>query len=437
MSVSRAPASPQWRCRTLGPRMRLFQAEGEKFKTCTVRVYLHTPLEQETVTSTALVPYVLGRGCRGFPNLTAVNRRLEELYGASVGAGVTKIGEIQSLFLGLDVVQGRYLTEDVLPGAVDLLGRMCLDPTLDASGHFPVETVDQEKENVARRIRGLMNDKIRYAALRCIEEMCREEPYALNGIGRLEDLDALTPADITARWRQLLGTAPVDVFAVGGGQALEDLLAEALGALRPGARDMPATRTGRAPAQPRQVTEVEAIQQGKLCLGYRTDVIRTDPRYPAMLMYNGILGSFPHSKLFRNVREKASLAYYASSQWDALKGVLLVQSGIEADRYGEALAIIEQQVKDLALGQIDEDEMEFTRRGLANHLRAAEDSPYSLLDTAVGQSLVGDLRPVGERLKEIDAVTRDQIVEVAQGVHLDTIYFLGSHDPARTEGSAR
>ncbi len=437
MSVSSARASTEWRRLDLSPRVRLFQAGGDKFKTCTVRVYLHAPLEAGTVTATALVPYILGRGCRGYPDLTAVHRRLEELYGASVGPGVTKIGEMQSLFLGLDVVQGRYLSEDVLPEAVDLLSRMCMEPALDAAGHFPDDTVAQEQENLARRIRGLMNDKVRLAALRCVEEMCRAEPYALNGLGRLDDLPALGPAEITARWRDLLRTAPVDVFAVGGGEALAQQLAKALAPLSSGARAMPETRPGSAPDQPRHVVEVQPVQQGKLCLGYRTDVTRTDPRYPAMLMYNGILGGFPHSKLFRNVREKASLAYYASSQWDAFKGVMLIQSGIEPERYTQAVDIIRQQVADLAAGRIDDDEMEFTRRGLGNQLRASEDSPYGLIDSATGQVLVGDLRPLEDRLSEIEAVTRDQVAEVAAGVRLDTVYFLTNDDRLGTEGSAQ
>ena len=430
MAGSAGDSESRWRRTALGSRATLYQVGAEKFKTCALRVYLHAPLALETVTATALVPHLLGRGCRGYPDLTAIHRRLEHLYGAGVGAGATKRGETQSLFLGLDVVQGRYLPEDVLPAAVDLLGRMCREPALDALGSFPPETVRQEKEHMDHRIRGILNDKARYAALRCVQAMCGDEPYALSALGRLEDLPQLSAGEVTERWRALLASSPVDIFAVGGGPELAGLLQTALGPLVEGAAEHPATPAGPVPASTRRVTEFDAVQQAKLCLGYRTAVRRTDPGFAAMLLYSGILGGFPHSKLFRHVREEASLAYYVFTQWDAVKGVLLIQSGIEADRLEQALEIIGRQVADMAQGRIDADEMEFTKRGLAHQLQAAEDEPGSLLDSALGQALAADLRPVRERVAEIEALTVADVAAVAHGVALDTIYCLRPEEAA-------
>jgi predicted Zn-dependent peptidase len=308
---------------------------------------------------------------------------------------------------------------------------MCLEPALDAQGRFPEPVVAQEAENLAHRIEGLLNDKGRYAAMRCIEEMCRGEAYALPAHGRLEDLPTLDPARLTDRWRKVLETAPVDVFAVGGGPALEDLVARHLAPLAGGAAREVGTVPGRAPAEPRVVREHEAVEQGKLCLGYRTGITRRDRRHPAMRMYAGILGGFPHSKLFRNVRERASLAYSASADWDGHKGILMVHAGIEADAYAQAVEIIRQQVDAMAAGRIDDDELEFTRRGLANHMREAADSTYGLLNSALGLALVDDLRPLRERLAAIAAVTRQDVVEAAQSVRLDTIYFLSAEGGSR------
>ena len=415
-----------WRIRRLGPRLRLFQAEGGRFKTCTLRAYLHAPLEADTVTATALVPQLLGRGCEGYPDLTAISRRREQLYGASVGAGVAKAGEVQSVFLGLDAVVDRYLPpgSGVLAGAVDLLARLLLRPTLDDNGRFPADVVAQEKENLARRIRGLLNDKDLYANLRCVETMCAGEPYALNGAGRLEDLDGLDAAALTQRWRTLVAQAPIDVFAVGGGEWLVELVSQALGPLAAGAPPWPTTLRGPTPAAPRRVEEWEPMQQAKLCMGYRTEITRGHPLYVGMLMAAGILGGFPHSKLFRNVREKASLAYYAHAHWDSLKGIVLVSSGIEAEKYAQAEGIITAQLEDLAAGRFDADELEFTRLGLTNGMQAVLDSPYAMIDTAEHQALAGPLRPLSERLAEVAAAGREDVVAAARTIALDTVYFL-------------
>lgn len=429
-------SADQWRCTELGPRLHLYQTDGDKFKTTTVRVYLHVPLSEPTVTVTALVPSLLGRGCRGYPDLGAIHRHLEELYGASVGAGVTKCGEVQSVYLALDAVMDQYLPRDagVLEAAVELLRRMAMEPALEA-GVFPARVVAQEKENLARRIRSRENDKGRYAAISCLQNMCANEPYALLATGRLGDLCGIGPHELTDRWRQVLATAKVDVFAVGGGPGLADQLERAFLPLRLGEADRPGTTPGPIPQTVRTVTEKQAVSQGKLVLGYRTSVTGSDARCPAMLVYNGVLGGFPHSKLFRNVRERASLAYYASSSWDALKGILLVSAGIANDRREQAVEIIGEQVRDIAAGRITADEMEFTKAAFADELRAEADDPYALIEAAVGQVFLRGIRSIAEREAELSAVTPDQVAEVGAMVHLDTVFFLEGDDAGEDQAT--
>src|SRR5699024_9968580 len=92
------------------------------------------------------------------------------------------------------------------------------------------------------------------------------------------------------------------------------------------------------------IIEAEDIQQAKLHIGYRTYCTFSDELYPAMQVFNGLFGGFPISKLFMNVREKNSLAYYASSQLDSHKGVLFVFSGIDHNNNMKTREIINEQM---------------------------------------------------------------------------------------------
>ena len=145
------------------------------------------------------------------------------------------------------------------------------------------------------------------------------------------------------------------------------------------------------------------VQQSKLVLGYRTGTSFDSEDYYPLLMYNGILGGFPHSKLFVNVREKASLAYYVYSRLERLKGLMVIAAGIEAGEYQKALGIIEKQVEAMARGEISPAEMENTRRSLINALRVQEDSPYPLINAHLEGSIGGphrDCRRDGPRHRE-------------------------------------
>jgi predicted Zn-dependent peptidase len=412
--------------RDLAGGVRVFHAPSRKFKTVTVRCYLHAPLAAAEVTRTAVVPHVLARGSRRWPSLGELARRCEELYGASLTAGVAKVGEAQSVYVGVEVVEDRYLPAGAgaVAGALELLRALLLEPARDGDGLLRAAVVTQEKANLAHRIQALVNDKVRYASLRCVEEMCRGEPYALHAYGRLEDIPAVDAPAVTRRYEELVAHAPVDVFVVGGEPGLGDEVAAAFDRGPRQAWPLPATQPGRAPEQPRRVVERQAVDQGKLCLGYRTPVRLGDRRYPAMVVYNGVLGGFPHSKLFRNVRERASLAYYASSRYEALKGIVLVAAGIDVARFGDALAIIEAQVADLAAGRITADEFAATQSGLRNRLRSAQDAPGSLIELGLEEAMTGTPRSLAERLDELAAVTPDDVAAVAGQVRLDTVYFL-------------
>jgi len=159
-------------------------------------------------------------------------------------------------------------------------------------------------------------------------------------------------------------------------------------------------------------------------MGLRGYTTYADPVYPTMLMYNGILGGYPHSKLFTNVREKESLAYYASSRLDGHKGILTIQSGIELANYEKAVSIIREQLNAMAAGDINDTEMQQTKAMITSHLRQLQDSAFELISFDFNNILSGVERTVTSLIEDVEAVNKSHIQAVASKVKLDTIYFL-------------
>lgn len=430
--------SPGFETVEIGPGIHAHVLPAPRFKAVTVSVYLHRSLRADTVTETALLPSVLARGSRDLPTQADLTRALDTLYGAGVSATVVKSGETQSVAFHMDVIDERYLPggEDVWRRALDVLAGLVSRP-LAEDGAFRADYVDQEKTNLARQIEAIVNDKVRYAHFRCIQEMCRNEPFALPALGRAEDLPGIRPDDLFSAHQELLRTAPIDVFLVGGERPADLLpaLREAFKWERGDLRAPAPTTTRPAPAEPRVVIEGQAVEQGKLALGYRTGVTLADDDYFALQAYNGTLGGFIHSKLFKNVREKASLAYYASSSADPMKGILVIQSGIEIDQYERALAIIEEQVDAMARGDISDEEMLYTKRGLIDRLRSSQDNPGAIIGTALAERLAGRRYTIDERLRGIEGVTKEDVVRMASRVKLDTVYFLTNADDPRVNSA--
>jgi len=407
--------------------VRVHVCSTEKFKTTTIAAMIQQELKPETVTKTALLPSVLQRGTVSYPSTLQLKRKLEDLYGATLHTEVFKRGERHIMHVGLEIANGRYLSESpkLLREGTAFLMEVLTRPVTEDGG-FRRAYVEAEKKNLKQKIESLLDDKIRYAAQRCIAEMCNKEPFGLFVYGRTEDLPGIDQHNLYTYYRQVIETRPIDFFFVGNVSV--DEVVSLVREMFPYAEgERPAVEVKREqPAVDRVKEVVERLDviQGKLNMGCRTGVTIRDDDYVPLLMYNGILGGFPHSKLFLNVREKASLAYYASSRLESHKGILTIQSGIEIANYQKALDIIREQLEAMRKGEISDRELSQTRATLSNQLRERQDRPYELIDFAYHSILSGRDWTLDRLLKGIDETGMEDVRRVAEQVQLDTIYFL-------------
>lgn len=405
---------------------RVFVHPTSKFKTIHLAVYVHQPLGDEA-TKLALLPFVLRRGCRGFPDMRAIVLHLENLYGASMGADVSKVGERHFMTLRMEVVNDRFAPSRIraLDKALDFLWRLLARPVLKKGGLDP-GYVAQEKENLKRLIEGMINDRMSYAYERCLQTMCEGERYSRYEYGKLEEVDAISPRDLQQIQARLLVEAPIDLYVVG------DVEPRAVAALarrifkfgRRRVKTPPPTEVREGPPELREMRESLEVEQGKVVLGCRTGVRWGEPDTFPLVVYNGLLGAFPHSKLFANVRERDGLAYAVHSSLDHTKGLLFVTAGIDPEKYERCVATVREQMADLAAGKISDDEWDKTIRTLCDRVRSREDSPGGKIGAFVEMNLNG--RPLrGEEIIErVRKVTRDDVRRAAARVKPDTLFFL-------------
>jgi len=407
--------------------VRLHLAPTDKFKTVLVKLFLRADLEAERATETALLPYVLRHGTRSLPSMQAINETCEHLFGASLGVDVLKLGEQQVLTARLEVVGDAFLPADegAFARGLGLLSDLLQDPLREGEALSAAAT-RQEQEKLERFISGLINDKATYAVERCVRNMCADEPYGVFEYGRLEDLAGIDGARLEARRRELLERAPLDIYAVGAFDlaTVRAALEERFGLER---SDPPALR-GTTPHPPardvREIHEPMPVKQGKLCMGFRSEIRVGDPEYWALLLANGVLGAFPHSKLFKNVREKAGLCYDASSNLERFKGIVLISAGIDREKFAETRDTCLAQVQAIAEGEIGEDELLATQLSYQHGLQALLDSPAGLVNLDYALRLGGRDGAPGAVVEALQQVTPTQIAEAAQRVRLDTVYFL-------------
>lgn len=401
--------------------IRFFVIPAKQFKTVSVRVNLYRPLCREEAAQNALITRLLKSATAQYPTPLALNRALDELFGASLSADIVKQGETAALSFGLSYLKDRYTGEEgTEQAAIRLLCQVIAQPLVQEGGFSP-ELFRIERENLKQKIQNRVNDKKTYARERCYEEMCRQEPFGIYEYGKIEDLVSLTPQGLYRHYQEILSSS-MDVFLCGEVEP-EQVIPFFTEHFAPRGA-LPQTRLTAPLPAPQTVTEEMEVNQGKLCLGFTTGVGADDPAFPALYLYNSIFGADVHSKLFQNVREKRSLAYYAYSGLERFKGILLVSSGIECNKFQEAYDEIMLQADAMRKGEFTNEEQKLSLRSIANRLRAMKDSPGALLSYAMTQALLPNPREPEQLMKALSAVTKEEIQAVAQQVQLHTVYFL-------------
>lgn len=414
--------------RQLLPNVYLTFLPSEKFKTGLLSAQMVSPLRRETAGRNALLVNVLSRGTARYPDMAAMNRAMDLLYGAELAPMVRKKGENQVFGFAASFVDERYLPdgERLLEPVADLMGELFCQPATQG-GRLNAGYVTGERENLADLLRSAVNDKAAYANLRLIEEMCAREPYGVGRMGKAEDVEKVSPRRLNSHYQQVLATARLELFYCGAAreERVRGALTRAFAALpRRGEGETAPTVRQKAPDSCHTVVEELDVSQGQLCVGFRAE----GGDAPATRLVNAMFGGGGNSRLFWNVRERLSLCYCADSVYHRKKEIITVSAGIDPASYQRALEEILAQLEALARGDWEDWELESARNYLLGGLREMEDSARAMEDFAIGQTACGGEETLQGIARALREVTRERIMAAAGAVRLDTVYFLKGRD---------
>lgn len=409
----------------IGSGINLYTIKTNKFKTISIHVFFHRSMD-ENATKNALLPLILRRGCERFKTSQEIARQLEDLFGANFDCGIGKKGERYIIRFHIDCINNRELDKEfkIPEEALNLLCGLILDPVKE-NRVFKSEYVEQEKENLKKIIESKVNNKAQYAMTRCVEEMCKGEPYSIYEYGNIEDLEKINSQSLYEYYDKLIKNSPVDIFIVGNvDESFSKIVKKYFTPEREEIDKIRETKIEKEASEPKKLEEKMDISQGKLCIGYRTNTGYDTEDYYPLILYNSILGGGLTSKLFINVREKASLAYTISSRIDKFKGLMFITGGIDSDKYEKAKEIIFKQVEDMKNGNITDEELSAAVKGISTSIRSLGDTHLYIVDFFLSQLISNSRHTFEQVIKRLEQVKKEEIPKIAKKINLDTIYFL-------------
>jgi len=404
----------------------IYYMKTNKFKTNAAGLIFQTPLSEEYLVERSLLTNLLTKRTKKHPSEKDFYLYLKDLYDTAISSQMSPRGLVLNVGFFANIIDDKFLGPkvDLFPKALAILNDVITDP-VTVDGFFEDEAIKQEKKLLIDDLKSMYNNKALYANMQLIKNMFKDEKYRLNLLGDPTLVEQVTKESLKAAYEKMLASSAIG-FVIGDVDE-EDIKKafEPFGFVT-GPEEfsyLDLETTNRTEIQ--ELKEEQKIAQSTLCLGYRTDIRIGDPLYQAMRVFNGMFGKYFHSELYKEIREKHSLAYYINSEYASRKGALFITSGINKDSYNKVLTLISNVLAAFQAGDLDEENFELTKKAIINNMIEAYDQQtglYRELLFFIEQK--AERKSLEERIKEIESVTKEEVTACSKNLRLDTIFFL-------------
>ncbi|MGN0586587.1 MAG: EF-P 5-aminopentanol modification-associated protein YfmF [Oscillospiraceae bacterium] len=401
-------------------------------KTNSLFVRFVTKLSAETAALNAIIPYVLSGSSSEYKTVTELSRKLAGLYGANLRGSVSKMGDSQIVTMSAGCINDRYTFdgEKITGELARVLIGCIMSPNME-DGSFSSGDFLLKKQELLDDIDAEINDKRVFAFKRSSAFIYENEPCAVNAKGEKTYAEKIDSAAAYAQYKELLRTAQIEITFVGADEQndVKNMFADAFSAMDRAYGGDNRSEFSSVKPDVKKVTERYDVAQSKMVMAFKSDCKNAE----AMKLMNSVFGGTPFSKLFMNVREKLSLCYYCSSGYNDKKGVVFVDSGVENANIQKAEDEIINQLGAVCRGEFTDEDMQNSRLAMINALRGVNDGAISISDWYFKQSYSGTALSPEQEIEKLCAVKREDIIEAAKSLKLDTVYVLTGKEDAVNE----
>ncbi len=398
----------------------------DKFKTNCIKVDFFLPIGEYFPAQNVLVGY-MEHTSKKYNTIKAFNSKVEGMYNACFDTHISAVGDKVRIRFSMEILDDKFSLDgkSISEEAIDFLVEILENPNCTEKG-FDEDLTTREIRFTLENIEAMKNDKRAYAVSRARQLMCKNEPFGIDYEKLEEDVKKLNSKQLLDAYNNMLQTATVVITACGSinGEMLSKKFksfADKIENRNPATLE---TIFVTKADETRYFTEEMDVNQAKLVIGLRAGMENENDNYFAYRVMTDIFGGGPYSRLFLNVREKMSLCYYCGARLNREKGIIFIQSGIEEENYEKALAEILNQLDIMKKGEFTDEDFKSSIIALCDAFKGVEDSPVSVCNFYSSQEFDEEVISGEEFAKKIGAVTREQVIECAKKVTVDTVYLL-------------
>ena len=399
----------------------------KRYKKNLISVEFSTQLSEDTATENVIIPVLLTKCNSKLPTYKAFNNKMSRLYASGIGGTAGRQYDLQTISFGAYYLDDIYaLSGEKMTGIMTDILIDCLTSPVTENGVFSEKFVELEKKTVIDNIETAINDKRSYAIERAMKTICKGEPASVCSYGTVEKAKLITPDSAYKAYRRMLETMPCEIICTGCSdfEGVAEKFAAAFEKV--GRHDIENTTIALSPVktQTEEVTERLTVNQSKLVLGFKS---HSDDD-AALVLLQKIFGGTTSSKLFRNVREKMSLCYYCSAARNGLKGIMLVNSGVENENIEKTKEAVIDQLEEIKNGNFTNEDINFAEMAIKNDFKSVADSAGNVSNWYFDCIRKNDIVTPEEKLGRYLGVSKERIIAAAKSMVLDSVYVLTGNE---------
>lgn len=396
-----------------------------KFKTVTIDVNFLRKIRKEEITIRNFLSEILLQSSKKYPTKRLLALKSMELYNSNVRSSNSRVGNFSNLSFNLKFLDEKYTEEGSLEKTLDFFFDIIFNPNVE-NDRFDDRSFKIVNKLIHNEIKSIKDNLTKYSLIKMLEHMDSTAPYSYRGYGYLEDLEQITPKKLYDYYTDVLKSDKVNILIIGdvNTDKVLNIINEKF-KINTVKKDMGKAMITHEKIRGRLKKEedYENIVQAKLNIGFKLkDLTDYELRY-VLPLYNDIFGGSPSSKLFQNVREKHSLAYYINSMVNIFDNLLIIYSGINKNSYEKAVTLIKKELTNMKKGKFSDEDINKAKENMLASLDTIKDSPGRMINMYYARELAGG-DEIEERIEKVKKVTKEDIMKVASKLKIDTVYLM-------------
>lgn len=402
----------------------LHTIKTDRFKTIRMEIMFRNNIDPENIVKRTMLFELLLESSEYYKTKRDLILKCEELYNANIYAETMKVGNEVVSVINYEILDPKYTDDLDLDEALKLPFDIIFNPDINEN-EFNEERLETIRIRSLAELDALKEEPNKYAIAESLKAMDRESVSSINILGDKDSINRVNKSNIFDEYMNILEHDYIDIYVIGDidSNKIIDIVNKYQHFNTIKHHEVSLYVDNKVRSRVNKVEAKEDLTQSQLI--YIMNLIGLtdfETSYVSHIFNHILGGNSLDSKLYKNLRNDNSLCYSVSSKYSKYDRLMMISTSIDKDNIKLSKRLIEDSIKSMRTS-ITEEEVDKARQAIVNAIKVSLDSEHQIISNYFFNE-IADLDLVDKRLEEYSKVTKEDVINMAKKIKINTIYVL-------------